>query len=509
MGAPFAPNGLVIDDKVMCPYHAASYSVVTGVSENGPGQDGLETYQVVTEKGRVFALVPEVLKQSVGLPLTKRDPNDKRNFVIIGAGPAGLTCAETLRQSGYGGEITLINGDDMLPYDRTKLTKALPTGNPETFVLRDEQFFKDADIRVVKDKVYSIHTDQKKIAMVRGKPISYDKVLIATGGTPRKPEIPGADAKHVYYLRSAKDALQIQERAKGVSTAIVVVGGGFIGSESAASLAMQYKQQCDVHLVTSLANPLERLFGKEVGEMMSWKHEQEGVKLHVQSGVREILRDDAGNVSGVVLTDGTRITCGMVIIGAGITPATAFLSRTENDIKLDEHGAVICDPFLQSSNRDIFAAGDVASFPFWQTGKRIRVDHWINAQDTGSYAAFNMLGKFIPFGNTPVFWGRHYNKTIQFVGHCDSIDEVLIDGDTKAHKFIGYHFEGDRVCGVSAQGRYKDMLTLFEAFNQNKMPSASAIKSGLETPQTIARKLKERKDACVNCRCKKQANLAK
>lgn len=120
-----------------------------------------------------------------------------------------------------------------------------------------------------------------------------------------------------------------------------------------------------------------------------------------------------------------------------------------------------------------------------------------------------MLGKFIPFGNTPVFWGRHYEKTLQYVGYCDSFDDVIIDGDVKAHKFIGYYTQGDRICGVSAQGRYKDMLAMFEAFNQNKMPTATEIRTGTETPKSVSKKLKNREDACVNCRCKKQANMKK
>lgn len=168
LGAPFAPNGELFDDKVLCPYHAASYSVITGISENGPGRDGLETYRVVEEGDEIYVYVPEQLRPSVPLPVTKRDPNDKRNFVIIGAGAAGLTCAETLRFSGYTGKITLINGEKILPYDRTKLTKTLPSGNADNFLLRDDQFFKDADIDVIQDKVYSIHTDKKKIALERG-----------------------------------------------------------------------------------------------------------------------------------------------------------------------------------------------------------------------------------------------------------------------------------------------------------------------------------------------------
>lgn len=133
LGAPFAPNGMLFDDKVMCPYHAASYSVITGVSENGPGRDGLETFEVVEEHGQVFVLVPAQLRKTVTPVYTKRDPADTRNFVIIGAGAAGLTCAETLRSSGYSGKITLINGEKTLPYDRTFLTKALPVGDAENF----------------------------------------------------------------------------------------------------------------------------------------------------------------------------------------------------------------------------------------------------------------------------------------------------------------------------------------------------------------------------------------
>jgi NADPH-dependent 2,4-dienoyl-CoA reductase/sulfur reductase-like enzyme len=99
----------------------------------------------------------------------------------------------------------------------------------------------------------------------------------------------------------------------------------------------------------------------------------------MKNGVSEILKDDTGNVSEVVLKDGTKISCEMVLIGAGINPATSFLSKTDNDIKLDKDGAIVCDPFMQSSNKDIFAAGDVATFPFWQTGKNTRVEHWITA----------------------------------------------------------------------------------------------------------------------------------
>jgi len=141
------------------------------------------------------------------MPLSKRDPNDKRNFVIIGGGAAGLNCAETLRQSGYTGKITLISNEKTLPYDRTLLTKTLPFGDASKFVLRDDQYLKSADIDVkLGYSVYSIHTDKKKVVCSNGRKYDYDKLCIATGGQAIKPPISGLnDAKNVFYLRNKAD----------------------------------------------------------------------------------------------------------------------------------------------------------------------------------------------------------------------------------------------------------------------------------------------------------------
>lgn len=118
------------------------------------------------------------------------------------------------------------------------------------------------------------------------------------------------------------------------------------------------------------------------------------------------------------------------------------------------------------------------------------------------------MDKFIPYGNTPIFWGRQYNKTLQYVGHCDTFDEVLIQGDVMKHAFIGFYIKDGQVCAASAQGKYKEILTIFEAFNQNKVPSAADLKSGRATLDTMKASLKS-SDGCVNCRCRKAANLAK
>lgn len=137
-------------------------------------------------------------------------------------------------------------------------------------------------------------------------------------------------------------------------------------------------------------HPLQTALGPELGAMMSMVHKKWGVNLHMKNKVAEILKDKDGNVESVKLEDGTIIEADCVIVGAGVSPATKFLERTDNGIKVDARGAVVCDPFLQTSNKDIFAAGDVASFPFWMTGKQVRIEHWVNALEQGETVAHSM-----------------------------------------------------------------------------------------------------------------------
>lgn len=200
----------------MCPAHAAGFSVVTGAIDSGPGRDGIPKYEVLKQGNTHFVEVPENgIKQKEVTPMAKRDMSDHRNFVIIGGGAAGLNCAETLRQSGYTGKITLVAGEKTLPYDRTLLTKALPVGDAKKFALRDEEFLKSFDIDFMKDSMYSIHADSKQITFARAKPMKYDKLLLATGGKPREAKwvknINGA--KNVFFLRSGEDQEKIKVKA--------------------------------------------------------------------------------------------------------------------------------------------------------------------------------------------------------------------------------------------------------------------------------------------------------
>lgn len=171
------------------------------------------------------------------------------------------------------------------------LTKALATANKDKLGLRDEAFLERYDIDVVQDKVYALHTDIKKLALNRGKSIGYDKLLIATGADPKKPPIPGIDGKNVYFLRSAKDQDRIKKKLGEVRKGVAIIGSGFIGSESASSIKMKYKDQFDVHLIGFEDQPLQTALGKEVGAAVALQHEINGVKLHMNCGVTEMVKN--------------------------------------------------------------------------------------------------------------------------------------------------------------------------------------------------------------------------
>jgi len=272
----------------------------------------------------------------------------------------------------------------------------------------------------------------------------------------------------------------------------VIIGGGFIGSESASSLKLQYKDALEVHLVSLEDYPIQRQFGTEVGKMLLSEHQKNGVHLHMGRKFTEIKGAD-GKATGVVLDDGSTIDADFVLVSIGVLPATKFLQGS--GIELDNMGGIVCDPFLQTSVKDIYAAGDVASYPYWQTGRRMRVEHYMTAMDQGSYSAFNMLGKMVPFGNVPFFWTRNFNKTVQYIGYAQDFDEVHIEGDVMANKFVAYYIKNGKILAVAGQQMSGAILTFMEAMHQNQMPSADDIKSGRETVETLRNKLKQNKGA--------------
>lgn len=187
-------------------FHNAAFSILTGEPENAPALDGLPVFEVVEVDGKFFAKVPTVLPKKATMPMVKRDENDKRKFVIIGGGAAGLSAAETLRQSNFGGEIIVISKESIVPYDRTLLTKNTMGIDANKIVLRSKEFLDEFGIDYqLNQQVKNIDSKSKQVTLADDSVVSFDKLLIATGGYATKPIIPGVALKNVFTLRDAKD----------------------------------------------------------------------------------------------------------------------------------------------------------------------------------------------------------------------------------------------------------------------------------------------------------------
>ena len=209
------------------------------------------------------------------------------------------------------------------------------------------------------------------------------------------------------------------------------------------------------------------------------------------------------------MSDGRKLDADLVILGTGVRPRTAFLK--DSGIELAADGSVLVDPFMQTNFIDIFAAGDIASYSYWPTGQRTRTEHWVNALDQGTNAAFNMLGKLVPYSSVPFFWTRHYNKSIQFVGCNNDYAEVFYHGDVAAQKFVAYYIDSkDRVVGAAGMNNSAAILSIMEAIQQNVMPRGSEIKEGKETPQTIEARVKQNVGAgrCKRANCCQKKTVA-
>ena len=391
-GAPLE-KGMLFDNKVVCPLHAAAFSVKDGQPDQGPVFKGIPTYEIREENGVLHVKVPKVLKNEAEIPMTGRDSNDNRKFVIVGGGPAALSAAETLRQSGYGGEIIMISNDQNPPYDRTFLSKAIFNITLPKVNIRNEEYYKKYEINVITNKnVNNVDVNKKTVEVEGLGGIQYDKLLVATGGRPRLPPISGTDLKNVYTLRNFNDMENIRDAAQGAKN-VVIIGGSFIGMETAAAMKNQFKENLNVTVVEMAKVPFEPALGTEVGSALHQFHVEHGVKFHLGSSAKAI--EDTGKGKEVVLADGTRLSADLVVIGVGVRPNSELVSKA---VDLAQDGGIVADKYLRTSNENVYTAGDVASIPFWLTGSRVRIEHYNEAIQQGMIAAYNMLGKQVSHG---------------------------------------------------------------------------------------------------------------
>jgi NADPH-dependent 2,4-dienoyl-CoA reductase/sulfur reductase-like enzyme len=367
--------------------------------------------------------------------------------VIVGAGPAGTACAELLRRLSYEGPVTLIADEQPGPVDRPNLSKDYLAGSaPEEWLpLRDATFFAEQRIELVLgDAAARIEPERRKLVLNSGRELEYGALLLATGAEPRRLEIPGADSDHVLVLRSLADSRRIIERAKS-GARVVVLGSSFIGLEVAASLRAR---QVDVTVVSPDRVPLGRVLGDKLGAFVRAKHTEKGVKFALG---RKPARIEA---SGVQLDDGSTLEADFVVQGVGVRPRTELAEAA--GLKVER--GIVTDEQLRTSDPQIYAAGDVASYPDVWSGARVRIEHFAVAERQGQAVARTLLGQGSPFHDVPFFWSAHYDTTLTYVGHAESWDRILERGDLEQGKYAAAYEKSGKILAVTCLG--EDTLSL-------------------------------------------------
>ncbi|GII90011.1 NAD(P)/FAD-dependent oxidoreductase [Sinosporangium siamense] len=360
-------------------------------------------------------------------------------FVIIGAGLAGAKAAQTLRDEGFDGDIVLIGAEGERPYERPPLSKGYLKGKSErekVYVHSPEWYSEHSvDLRLGTTAV-AVHRDRKVVELDSGETVAYDKLLLATGATPRTLPVPGADLGGVHTLRTLPDSDTLRQ-AFAQAGRVVVAGAGWIGLETAAAARAA---GCEVTVVESEPTPLHRVLGPELGEIYAGVHRRNGVEFRFGAGVAEIAGED-GRVREVVTTAGERLPADLVIVGVGAAPNTGLAVAAG----LDVADGVVVDAGLRSSDPDVFAAGDVAEAHNPLLGRRIRVEHWANALNGGPAAARSMLGQDVVFDRVPYFYTDQFELGMEFSGDIQGYDQVVYRGSVEELAFIAFWLREGRV----------------------------------------------------------------
>jgi NADPH-dependent 2,4-dienoyl-CoA reductase/sulfur reductase-like enzyme len=371
--------------------------------------------------------------------------------VIVGGGLAGQRCAETLRRRGYEGPVRILCGESEAPYDRPPLSKAVLAGTAEdeTVAYRPADWYEENAVELMLGtRAEGLEPGAQLVFLTGGEPVPYGKLLIASGGSPRR--LPFLeDFENVHYLRTLADARRLRaELAPGVRLALV--GAGFIGQEVAATAL---GLGAEVTIVEAMEVPLAPILGAELGRWFADLHLEEGARL-LTGALIEGARGSA-RVEELLLADGTKVECDVVVAGIGTVPATEWLRGSglgERGVEVDSHG--------RTSLPDVFAAGD-ASVPFDpRFHAHARTEHWDAAAWQGAAAAKAMLGEDPGTPPLPSFWSDQYGVRIQSVGHPHLADSVLVEGDPGSRDFEAVFVrEGKPVAGL-AVGRPRAIPTL-------------------------------------------------
>lgn len=440
-------DGIIVDGSVRCPWHHACFDLSTGEAKKAPALSPIATWQTEIIDGMIYVRGQRVSKEPEKFDTTQE------HFVIVGSGAAGHAAAEMLRREGFKGLLTILSEDEDLPYDRPNLSKDYLAGHaPEEWIpLRTQDYYDSKEINFrLKTKVLDLDIVSKSLILSNGESVRFHKCLLATGGSPIQPKIPGIDQPHVHFLRTLSDCRKLIA-GLGKVKKVAIVGSGFIGLESAAALKAR---GLDVVVISQGSIPLAHVVGDEMGAFLKSVHEKNGVRFILGETVTGIEKEQ------IILSNGERESADLVLVAVGIRPNTQLAERAglrcENGILVNE--------YFETNAPNIFAVGDVARWPDPRAGEPIRVEHWAVAQRHGQAAALNMLGKNKKFLDVPFFWSQQFDVGFSYVGYSSGWTKSKVYGQVEKQDCAVAFYKNDKIVAVLTQGRDMQSLRIEKAF---------------------------------------------
>ena len=364
---------------------------------------------------------------------------DSRTHVLVGAGLAGARAAEALRNEGVEGPIVLIGEEHDPPYERPPLSKGFLAGNTprEELAVHPSGWYAEHDVELLLGRrVTSIDRGGAAVELDGGERLAYDRLLLTTGSSPRKLGVPGNDLDGVLYLRRVGHSEAIRA-AIAAGGPLVVVGGGWIGLEVAA---VARTKGVEVTLVEVQPTPLHAVLGQEVGERIAALHRDHG--LHLRTGAQVSALRGTGRVEGVELAGGAVVPAAAVVVGVGIRPRTELAEAAG----LAADDGVLVDATLRTADPRIWAAGDVANAENDWAGRRLRVEHFANANDQGPFVGRSMAGSAARWAVPPFFWSDQYDAGMEYRGWADPrTSRVVFRGEVADGAWMAFWLDGDEV----------------------------------------------------------------
>jgi len=373
------------------------------------------------------------------------------DFLLVGGGLAGASCATELRKRGAEGSILLVGREPEPPYERPPLSKEYlraDAGRADAYV-NEPSWYEESSVELLTGKnVMSIDAATRTAKVQGGEEVAFGQALLATGANVNILRLEGAENEGIHYLRAYGNADAIREDAKAAER-VVLVGGSYIAAEVAASLAAT-GAHCTMVGLEDVA--LSRTFGEDAGRFF-----QEGLEAHgvtYVGGESVSTFEGDGRVRAVLTESGRAFDCDLVVVGAGVKPDAMLAQRA--GLEVDD--GIVCDSKLQTSAAGIYAAGDVCNYDSVVHGRRIRVEHWDVAMQQGMHVARNMLGEGADYDVVPYFFSDLADwASLEYVGPAADWDDEIWRGSRADGEFSVWYLKGGRVAGCLSVGRSEDL----------------------------------------------------